>query len=113
MTSFPILSGYRLMWLFVMFDLPVVTKSERKSATRFRKHLLDLGFEMTQYSVYMRLLSGKERVQTVMRQVEAELPESGVVKMLTITDKQFETMVTYHGSARQARRKNPDQLALF
>jgi len=113
MSPDPVLSGYRLMWLFVMFDLPVVTKPEQKAAAQFRNHLLDLGFEMTQYSVYMRLLSGKERVQTVMRQVEAELPESGVVKMLTITDKQFETMVTYHGTQRQRRQKNPGQLALF
>jgi len=113
MTPNPILSGYRLMWLFVMFDLPVITKAERKAATRFRNHLLDLGFEMTQYSVYMRLLSGKERLQTVMRQVESELPESGVVKMLSITDKQFETMVTYHGTERQRRQKTHGQLALF
>lgn len=113
MTPNPVLSGYRLMWLFVMFDLPVVTKSERKAATRFRNHLLDLGFEMTQYSVYMRLISGKERQQTLMRQIESDLPESGVVKVLAITDKQFETMVTYHGTEQQRRQKNPDQLALF
>jgi len=42
------LSGYRLMWVAVMFDLPVVAKEERKAATDFRKLLLDLGFESCQ-----------------------------------------------------------------
>ena len=39
------LSGYRLMWVMTMFDLPVVSKAERKAATRFRNALLDLGFD--------------------------------------------------------------------
>ena len=37
------LSGYRIMWIFVLFDLPVGTKKERKAATKFREALLDLG----------------------------------------------------------------------
>ncbi len=45
------LSGYRIMWVWVLFDLPVGTKAERKRATRFRNDLLDLGFEMVQFSV--------------------------------------------------------------
>ena len=32
------------MWLIVMFDLPVIEREERKSATRFRNDLLDMGF---------------------------------------------------------------------
>ena len=32
------------MWLVVMFDLPVVEKTERKAATEFRNNLLDQGF---------------------------------------------------------------------
>ena len=31
------LSGYRLMWMAVLFDLPVGTKKERKAAERARK----------------------------------------------------------------------------
>jgi CRISPR-associated protein Cas2 len=36
-----LLSGYRLMWVMVLFDLPVMTKAERKAATKFRHFLLD------------------------------------------------------------------------
>ena len=37
--SFDRLNAYRVMWLFVFFDLPVTTKKQRKEATRFRKSL--------------------------------------------------------------------------
>ena len=33
------LTGYRLMWMVVMFDLPVVERAERKAATEFRNAL--------------------------------------------------------------------------
>lgn len=58
--SFSFLSGYRLMWMMVLFDLPVLEKEERKEASDFRKFLLDEGFTMSQFSVYLKLLSGKE-----------------------------------------------------
>lgn len=38
----------------VMFDLPVVEEVEREAATDFRNGLLDHGFAMSQFSVYMR-----------------------------------------------------------
>ncbi|MDD9851502.1 MAG: CRISPR-associated endonuclease Cas2 [Gammaproteobacteria bacterium] len=40
--------------MLVLFDLPVTTKRERDKATRFRKKLLDDGYSMLQFSVYMR-----------------------------------------------------------
>ena len=33
-------NSYHIMWLFVFFDLPVLTKKERKIATDFRKNLM-------------------------------------------------------------------------
>lgn len=47
MPTYTALSKYSLMWLYVMFDLPVQTKSQRKSAARFRKDLLKDGFSMS------------------------------------------------------------------
>ena len=55
------LSGYQVMWVWVLFDLPVATKAERKSATRFRNDLLDLGFEIVQFSVYLRHAWSREK----------------------------------------------------
>ena len=65
------LNGYRLMWIFAMFDLPVMTKAQRKAAMKFREFLLDQGFEKGQFSVYARFCNGKEQFETYMRRIES------------------------------------------
>jgi CRISPR-associated protein Cas2 len=107
------LSSYRLMWIVVMFDLPVVEKAERKAATAFRNALLDMGFEMSQFSVYMRFCTGQSQVDTLSKRVEVALPSGGKVNILTFTDKQYERIVTFHGQAKQPGQKAPDQFDLF
>lgn len=107
------LSGYRIMWMMVMFDLPVGTKEERRKATDFRNSLLDLGFERAQYSVYIRFCKGKEQVETYARYVEGAVPEYGSVNLLSITDKQYENIVRFSKGRKKGRQKKPDQLALF
>lgn len=100
------------MWIMTLFDLPVGTKKERKAATDFRKLLLDEGFEMAQFSVYMRFCSGKEQAETYCKRIKDALPDGGKVDILMITDKQYENIISFAGRVRQTR-KNPDQFALF
>jgi CRISPR-associated protein Cas2 len=107
------LSGYRIMWVFVLFDLPVGTKKERKAATKFRHSLLDLGFEMSQFSVYLKFCAGKDQAEALERHVESGMPPSGKVHLVQITDKQYENIRTYRGRKREPSPKNPNQLALF
>tara|TARA_Y100001960_G_C14500295_1_gene741235 strand:+ start:294 stop:626 length:333 start_codon:yes stop_codon:yes gene_type:complete len=107
------LSGYRFMWLQVLFDLPVTTKVKRKAASKFRHFLLDLGFEMAQYSVYQRICSGKKMLEGYVKRIEKNLPESGKVHILAFTDKQYENMKTFIGNKRDKKQKNPDQFTLF
>lgn len=107
------LSGYRLMWMVVMFDLPVVERAERKAASEFRNTLLDMGFEMSQFSVYMRFCTSPAQVETYCRRVEGALPQGGKVNILQFTDKQYERILSFHGKARQAGKKVPDQFDLF
>ena len=95
-----------------MFDLPVVERSERKAAAEFRHFLLDEGFQMTQYSVYARLLGGHDRVAALERKIAARVPLEGSVHIMTITDKQYESIRTFQGG-RRGSPKNPDQLRLF
>ncbi|PIE04779.1 MAG: CRISPR-associated endonuclease Cas2 [Spirochaetales bacterium] len=100
------------MWMIVMFDLPVVTKADRKEYTRFRNHLLDNGFDMSQFSVYERLVSSKDRVKQFERRIAAELPKNGKVQIITITDKQYQNIKSYYGQSQFTPDK-PDQLHLF
>lgn len=107
------LSGYRVMWIMVMFDLPVLTKVERKSASRFRLDLLDLGFEMTQLSVYMRFCASQAQVSTFNRKIQRALPCSGRVSVVSFTDKQYERIHTFIGGTRSANKNAPSQIELF
>jgi len=107
------LTGYRLMWMVVMFDLPVVLKEERQEATRFRLTLLDLGFERSQLSVYMRFCTSQAQLDTLAGKVEVALPPGGKVNILTFTDKQYERILSFQGGRRQPSWKTPDQFDLF
>lgn len=107
------LSAYRLMWMLVTFDLPVETKKQRKAATKFRNFLLDQGFEMSQFSNYMRFCNGQEQYDTYARRIEANLPERGHIFLFQFTDRQYENIVRFSDQSRRNRQKNPGQLALF
>ncbi len=111
--SGPALSGYRIVWLIVLFDLPVATKPQRSAATRFRHDLLDEGFEMSQYSVYLRHCAGKEQADALARRIELVMPKEGKVHMIQITDKQYENIRTFRGRKREPSSRNPDQLVMF
>lgn len=101
------------MWMIVMFDLPVGTRQERKAATGFRLALLDLGFEMAQFSVYMRFCVSQTQSATLAARVEEALPDDGKVNILAVTDKQYERIVSYFGGARQRGKLTPSQFELF
>ena len=48
------LSEYKIVWLLTMFDLPTLTKIDRRNYTRFRNKLLANGFTRLQFSIYAR-----------------------------------------------------------
>ena len=107
------LSGYRLMWVLVMFDLPVDTPEAIKAANGFRNDLLNLGFERCQYSVYMRFVEGREQAGTTTRRVQAVLPSGGKVYVLYFTDKQYTGIIRFENRKRREKSLNPEQFQLF
>lgn len=101
------------MWLMVMFDLPTITKEEKREYTRFRKYLLGEGFIQLQYSVYARYCSSRENSQKYYRYIKEIVPRGGYVRLLMITDKQFGDMVSLYGKRVEDIVEKPDQLLLF
>lgn len=99
--------------MLVMFDLPVIEKADRKAATDFRNHLLNLGFEMAQFSVYMRFCSSTAQVDTLAKKIEHYLPMGGKVSILQFTDKQYEKIISFQGSSKLSKKKSPCQYELF
>ena len=107
------LSGYRFMWIVAMFDLPVDSKAARRRYAQFRKALIKDGFAMMQFSVYIRHCASRENAEVHTRRVEDAVPDDGEVRVLTVTDKQFERMRVFWGKMRKPPEPAPAQLELF
>lgn len=101
------------MWTFVMFDLPTETRKERKAAARFRKDLLQDGYSMFQFSMYIRHSASSENAEVHKKRAIRSLPELGKVGILQITDKQFGQMEIFYGQKPVERANIPQQLELF
>ena len=107
------LNDYRIMWLFVFFDLPTETNKDRKNASGFRKNLLKDGFNMMQYSVYNRHCASSESADAHENRIYRLLPPLGKVSVLRITDKQYGNIMNFWGRAEVPKEPQPAQLELF
>jgi len=107
------INQYRVMWVFVFFDLPTETKKDRKNYAKFRKNLMRDGFNMLQYSIYTRHSSSRENSEVHKRRVKNMLPPKGEIILFTLTDKQFGMMEFFKGPSETGRPDTPQQLELF
>jgi CRISPR-associated protein Cas2 len=107
------INQYRILWVFVFFDLPVKTKKDKREYVRFRKLLQADGFAMMQYSIYVRHCNSRENAEVHMRRVKKILPTHGEIIIFTVTDRQFGDMEFFSGPKQAKRPDTPQQLELF
>jgi len=101
------------MWNLVMFDLPVKTALQRRRANGFRHLLKDLGWEMAQYSVYVRYLPTGMSLAPEIRVLRAEVPPQGRVQILAISDRQWSKAIRFINSVESKLDPHPELLTLF
>ena len=101
------------MWVLVMFDLPTETKQDKKRYAQFRKKIMADGFQMFQFSMYIRHCPSKENAEVHILRVKRILPPNGHVGILTITDKQFSMMEIFRGRTTEKTELPIQQLQLF
>ncbi len=102
------------MRLMVLFDLPVVTKDERRAYAQFRRFLLNDGYDMIQFSVYGRILNGTDAEEKHMKRLLNSLPPEGSIRVLTVTEKQYASMKILVGLPLfQEKQVNAAQTLLF
>ena len=106
---------FKMGWLIVAFDLPVVAKKQRKQATDFRKFLLDDGYQMMQFSVYARACVSFARQETHLDRLKKNLPPEGSVRAIFVTRAQWERSHVIQGSpASQMEAEDlPEQIQLW
>lgn len=107
--------NYKMGWLLVAFDLPVLTKKQRKDASNFRKFLIDDGYLMIQLSVYVRPCVSFARQYTHIERVKKNLPPEGTVRAIFITKAQWEkSFIVYGNPAKPVKpEKLPEQLQFW
>ncbi len=102
------------MRMMVFFDLPMVTKSEKRAYTVLRRFLLNDGYDMIQFSVYGRILNGTDAEDKHMKRLLANLHPEGSIRVLTGTEKQYASMQLLVGLPLfQEKKVNSSQILLF
>lgn len=80
-----------------MFDLPVASKKDRKEYARFRKYLINDGYDMLQFSVYSRITQNHDDARKHIGRLSGNLPPKGSVRVMQVTEKQYNSMLIMVG----------------
>lgn len=104
----------RFMRLMVFFDLPMVTKADKRAYTVFRRFLLQDGYDMLQWSVYARIVNGMDDVAKHQQRLAANLPKKGAVRCMKVSEKQYAGMEILVGTQTvQEKNVSMRQLVLL
>ncbi len=101
------------MRVMVFFDLPVQTSAQRRAYSQFRKFLIKNGFMMMQESVYCKLALNQTVSEAIIRNVNKNRPEEGLVQLLAITEKQFSKIELITGSHRSEVLDSDERLVVL
>ena len=77
------------MRLILFFDLPVVTKTDKRNYALFRKYLIQNGYMMMQFSVYCKIFANRDGAVKHAAMLYRNIPPKGQIRLLLITEKQY------------------------
>ncbi len=80
------------LYIIIMFDLPTTSKKDLKKYTKFRKLMLNDGFSMIQYSIYIRICKSNYSANAHIKYIKKIIPLKGEVRILKLTDKVYNSM---------------------
>lgn len=96
-----------------MFDLPVLTEAERREYRRFRKFLIVNGFLMLQESVYCKIAQNSVVADGIIDNIKKNKPQSGLVQMLKVTEKQYSKMEYIVGNSKSEVLDSDERLVIL
>lgn len=99
--------SYEVVRVLCCFDLPTDTNTQKRMYRNFRKLLLAQGFQMLQYSVYVRTCPNRSYAKKYYQKIQSSAPSEGHIRLLMVTEKQYEDMVLIIGS----KAKQEDKIA--
>lgn len=101
------------MRLMIMFDLPVDTSEHRRMYRHFRKRLINEGFMMMQYSLYVRVCPTRTAAKFVEKRIADTAPEIGVIQSLIITEAQYQQMHFISGTKLEDIRNSAERTIML
>ena len=100
---------YEFMRLILFFDLPVVSKADRRAYATFRKYLIQNGYIMMQYSVYCKIFANREAAVKHVNVLQKNVPQKGQIRLLLVTEKQYAKIeIIVGGKSNQEEVVNSD-----
>jgi CRISPR-associated protein Cas2 len=102
-----------VVWLLVLFDAPAVSDTEKKAHTRFRNHLLKLGFTRLQWSCYARAYMREKATSYDRTAIEIAAPAKSRIRLIMLTDLQFEHMTCIDGGVRAKPEQKIGQIVIY
>jgi CRISPR-associated protein Cas2 len=75
--------------------------------------MIDDGFTMFQFSIYVRHCASRENMEVHLKRTKNILPPKGKVGIISITDKQFGMMEIFDGQKESPVKNIPQQLEMF
>jgi CRISPR-associated endoribonuclease Cas2 len=97
--------SYEVMRLICCFDLPTETNKQKRMYRHFRKALLEYGFQMMQYSVYIRTCPNRSYAKKYHQKIQTVAPSEGHIRLLMVTEKQYEDMILIIGKKAKQEDK--------
>lgn len=101
------------MRVMVMFDLPVLTETNRRDYRNFRKFLIKSGFLMIQESVYCKLAPNGVIADNIVENIKKNKPGNGLVQVLRITEKQYAKMECVSGKSTSKVLDSDERLVIL
>lgn len=98
-------SLYKQVRVLILYDLPMTEIVERKEYTKFRKDILKLGCYLVQFSVYAKVIKNEIYYKSFIEKLKNILPEKGEVRVIKLTEKQYEDMIFLNGAKNNFEKK--------
>ena len=101
------------MRLVALVDMPSSTRHERKVKREFEEWLFKSGFYQLQLGVYTRLTNGRSSADLYESRLRANQPETGMVRLFAMTEKQFREGALIAGTEQSQENEIGSQLDIF
>lgn len=101
------------MWVIVFFDIPTTKPYYLRPYQKFRNFILNDGFVMLQKSIYVRYSDTIEISETHIRRIKSNLPIVGEIRILKITDKQYQKIDIFSENTKILPESPPEQISMF